>query len=544
MWSVIVSIGILAIDYAWNHWINPSPVKKPDNEFQLPTTEAGAVYPLIYGRCRIRQPVLVWCDTPVVESGLNDSDGNALFYQYGMSMHYVLGLPFLDGEQHIHNLWAGDARADQNNDIGNGSYGATTIHGLADLVGDGNVEDLPPSGRGESVHIQQNPNDATSIVVFGCAVEFLNGNSNQLLIESTTPFTPLTRLAQHMTETVPVAGQPFNSLYGTINPQYIGSYRGALSAFLFGHFGGLHCLVGQTPQVPAVSFEVSSYPKSTDYFYPSQGAYRKIGNDANPADVIYDVLTGIFGKLGLDPSLIDMESFQLAAYTLYTENHGYSRVIEDTRSGTDILQEILVQIAGSLYEDPTMGKFKLKLIRNDYDPTTVPVIDRSNCIQLTNFVSGGWSGLPNKLRLTYTNAQDDYRDGSVTAQNLANAVDQDGLIHEQAISMPGITNGTLALIVAERELAMRSRPTIAFTAIVDGSFWRARPGDVFKVNYSKPDIAGLMFRVMSVDLGTLTDGKIQLGLVQDPFYVWRNRPPVNTGFGGHPVDTSGLASGG
>lgn len=532
MWGILISIGILALDYGLHALFDQSTPPKPVNEFQLPQVNAGTPYPLIYGRCRLRQPVLEWCDEPIAV--LNTLKGPAV-YDYAMSMHLVLGLGFLDGEQHIYNMWAGDAK--MYTPIGSGgSYGATTIHGLSDLVGDGNVEDALPSGRGWQLGYQENPADNTSYVAVGGAVEFLNGNTSQLIVGDVWPYNALTRLGEHMTETVTVGGQPENSLFGTIDPQKIGSYRGVLSVFLFGHTGGLHWFVGTSPVAQSYNFEVGSYPASSAY--PSGGSYMKIGTDANPADVIYDVLTG-WGKLGIDPARIDLPSFGAAAYTLWTENHGYSRAIEGSRSGADIINEVLVQIAACTFEDPTTGKLGLKLIRNDYNPPDLPVIDASNCSELKNVTLSGWVGLPNKITVTFTDNTNDYNQGSATAQNMANAVGQDGIVTEQVLDFPGITNAATARDVAQRELATRSCPLMRFTAVCDRSRASLKQGDPVKVNWTDPDIAGGVFRVVAIDRGTVTDTAVTIDLVQDPYFVWNNRPPVLTGFGGH-GDVTGL----
>lgn len=526
MWGLIIGIGLLVTEEIINAFQDhPVIGPKAANEITLPTIADGAVYPLIWGRGRVRQSILAWCDTPV---RISRSTGAINFFDYYLSMHYVLGLGFLNGKQNIWNIWAGESEMVQV------QPGGSVATNLGDLVGDGNFEDAAPSHREVMVKLDSDPGQPDSQLLVNGMVEFLNGNTEQLIVDDIG--TALTRLGQHQTVAQTIGG---DSTFGTIDPRYAPSYRGLVSVFLCGPSAVGHWYTGTTGQAQAYSFEASSYP--TDASYPSQGLYGNYSGNANPADVIFDCLTG-WAKLGLSRDLIDMPSFQAAAYTLWTEDHGYSRIIEEARGAADIIQEILVQIAGVLYEDALTSKLVLKLIRNDYNPPDLPVIDKTNASDIT-VTCGGWVNLPNKIRVVYTDPINEYNDGSVTAQNLANAVGQ-GLVREQVLEMRGITKSTTAQSVAERELAARSSPLMTIKVTVDRSFIRLRPGDPVRVNWSKPDVSGLIFRVVSPDRGTLEDGRVILDLVQDPFYVWRNRPPVVTGFGGHTVDTSGLVSGG
>lgn len=511
MWLQLIEAGLLVGDFIYHRYFDQGPADQPlpIEEIQLPRNDPGAPIPLLYGTCRVKSPILTWARLE------NDVGGTPI-----ISAMFVLGVPFDGGGSSSVNrvlgMWGGEAKFAWTDGSGH-PYTQS---------GDGGPE-APITGvltdEGEGL------------------VETLNGKSTQIVINDGDTGGDLggapTWMGRVMTR-APFAGPTYT--YADIP-----DYRGYLSAFLFQIGAGSGWSINNGRNLPAYSFEVSSQISSFDASkWPAVGPAAVIGSDANPINVIYDLLTGHYGKLGLDPSYIDMVSFNAAADTLFREGNGYSRATDDAVSALDRINEILVQIDAAMYEDPTTGKLGIKLVRPDYDPTTIREITKANCVAIQNLAIGGWQGIANQLRLTFTNRADDYRDGSATASNQANAVGQDGLVRSVTLSMPGVTWQGLADQLAARELAARSRPLIKCTAVVDGSFWRIKPGDVVKLTWTAPDISGLVFRVASVDRGSLSDGRISLGLIQDVFWVWRNQPPVVTDFGGHLADTSGLASGG
>ncbi len=291
----------------------------------------------------------------------------------------------------------------------------------------------------------------------------------------------------------------------------------------FGSDYSIHWVHGTTAQLPSYSFECSSYP--------AVGLYgSQVGDEANPADVIYDLLTGTFGKLGLSTDLVDSVSFEAAARTLLDEAHGYSRAFDELRSASEYIADILKQIDAVLYEDPIDSKIKLKLIRADYVPADCLEINPENCQKIETPAAGGWTGRANKIRVTFPKRGSQYTDGSATAQNQANAVGQDGIVEEVVLDFRGVCTQALADTIAGRELAALSRPMFKCSAIVDRSFLRINPGDVVALTWPDWHISGMLMRVAGVTRGSLQSGAIKLDLIQDFFYTARR---VFVGGGDH-----------
>lgn len=470
-----------------------------DQEIQVPRIEPGLPVPMIFGRCRVRAPVLAWTDgaphkdTATIEpvTGPNTEVYRGLW----MRTFYVLGIPFAPGddianpvaENRVHRLYAGDLEApiDLSSLTGNGAFETPKIVTIDE-------EDASILGK----------------------LEFLNGGEAQLLVNGAAAVT-------YSGSMMLAAGTDADDIPG---------YRGVMSVGLFGAGGvGVGFDHGKVTSIPAYSFEASSYATND----PDLGTYAKVGFESNPINVLYALHTNPpgLGGLGVPKTDIDLPSWQAAQYTLRNEGHGYSRALDTAVDAAEAIRDIAAQIDAVLYEEPTTGKTVVKLIRNDYDPNTIPTITRKNCKALTGFALGGRENLINKVTVVYPNRDKDYNDDHETAQNVGSIRAGGGIVREEVVHMPGICTQALAKIVAARILTTFSRPLIKCRASgCSRELMRVRPGDVLKLTWTNPDMAGVVMRVVDVSDGTMEDGGINLDLVQDAYYVYRNQSPQHGGF--------------
>lgn len=499
-WQAIAYGSFLVANYVYHRWFAEEPPKpKPAGEIQIPRVDEGATYPLLYGRCRVRSPILAWHTRYPLAISVTYG------FNYRLDMFMLLGIPFKNVAARLHNIWVGDVKllwasyanggtADPT--IGIPPYSGTTFPGTHGFVALG-----PPH------------NQPGQMGAIGGLVQFYDGNAAQKHTEPADPWTANTVAGAHM-KFVPGNG---NRIPG---------YRGFLAVFHFAVAspdGANLWGMGDSPQVSPYSYEIASYPSDSDAF--------NVGVEANPAKVLYDLLTGEFGKLKFDSTRIDGISFSAAKQRLQEEGNGYSRAIEDAPDASQIVQEILQQIDGVLYEDPADGKIHIKLIRDDYDPAALIGVTTENCEEIQNLALGGFENVVNKVRLLFTDRSRDYIDGSAVAHNQAVAAGQDGEVRETLIRMPGVCTQALANELAARELAALSRPITKMRAIVDRTFYRVTPGDPVRVTWPEYGFDGRVFRVASVSRGTLASGQIALDLIEDFFYTWRD-----VLIPGHPVE--------
>lgn len=484
--------AFLAAKQAYHRWREDFLKKPPpEKEIQIPRTDAGAPVPIIYGRCRVRAPILAWHQDPFYDTA--SISGTVVRRELRMGMFYVLGTGFPHGDgisgpialNRLHTIYAGDHKGT----AGHAGIIPLTPRALSDLTGNG--------GNENPVHaFGINDTDGESIALGD--VEFLNGGPAQQLVNAgATTYTGSMMLNAGLTEAK------------------IASYRDFMCVGLLENFK--HGDNGGATSIPAYHAEASSYQTN----HAQLGTYSRIGpNDSNPVNAIYDLMI----RCGVSPSEIDMASFQAAQYTLHTEGHGYSRCIDSASDGESHIDAILRQIDASLYKDPYTRTWRLKLIRPDFNPNTIVHITKSNCWELQGYVAGNWADVPNAVSVLFEDRAKDYNDNTVEDKNQSLASAQrDPMI----IEYRGTCNEAQARNLAARERSARSRPIAKCRAICDRTLLRLMPGDPVKVTMAGYNVSGGIFRVANVEHGTLEDGKIAIDLIQDHFFVWRNATPVH-----------------
>lgn len=506
-WMLAVEGAILLGSFVYHRWIEDKPPPPKPATAALPQTAEGSAVPMIYGRCRVRAPVLAWAGN-WFPNPHNTDDGIAWF-TYTLSLLWVVGMPFYAGVVNLLGMWVGDAQL--------------TLFFRPDSTPGGLDPNYVAPGRsrwGTSAGFNLYGGDGRGGGVTG-EIEFFDGRQTQVIsdgINHNDATQDKSQIQGWMTGDIPTdPSNPSGFTRGDIDASLIPSYRNLALAFLY------TWTLGESPTVRSFSFEVKAL---------STGSSFDLGNslvdDADPAAVIYDLLCSPWGKLSLPTSKIDIPSFAAASATLFSESHGFSRAIESPDDALNIITDILHQIDAVMYEEPTTSQIKLRLIRADYDSSLLNLITPDNA-QLTSYSVQGWNEIYNQVRLTFTDrsVQFDqngvpstgYSDITIVAQNAANVVNQGGKLRAVDVKFQGCCDGTLAQKLASRELAAVSRPMVKATVTVNRSFYLARPGDVFKFTWPPLGINGMIMRVARVDLGQLHQGQIVMDLLRDIFDV-------------------------
>lgn len=490
---VAAALAWLAGDFLYNYFTTgDTPKPNPTREFQIPTTEAGSVYPLIYGRVKISAPILAWVGVPLATA--NTIPTNKWDFMYQLDMLFALGIPPENCQMALHQFWIGDQFAVLSQfspgfpDTGQGGIPSPLQLYEASVI---------------SFYAAGDPNGQK-----GGSIQLLDGRDTQTLVDGVG--SPTNYIGLKMIRN----GQAAANIPG---------YRGLASVFCFEVDSGpldsqrQGWRVGSTPTVDSLQMEVTCAFSSGDY---------PIGDDLNPVSVILDLLTGTRGKLGIPISRIDGSSFTAAQKVCQNEGNGYSRVFTDAQTAADMISGILAQIDGIMYEDPRDGQIHIRLIRADYSPNDCLRINPTNCESLDQFSTTNWTDVMNRVKVSYTNRANAYRTDTTTAFNQANAVGQGGEVREVVLAYPGCCIKDNADNIASRELQSRSRPLSKCRAIVNKTFQNVKPGDPVIVDWPVSNISSIVFRVVNATRDVLADGKVSLSLVQEYLYQWRHGRPL------------------
>lgn len=239
-----------------------------------------------------------------------------------------------------------------------------------------------------------------------------------------------------------------------------------------------------------------------------------VRGDANPAHIIYECLTNTDWGMGSPEAAIDKPAFESAALTLYAEAFGLSLLWTRQATIQEFVQEILDHIQAVLFVDPATGLLTLKLIRDDYNPDDLPVIDPDNA-DLSNFSRKLWGDIVNEIAVTWTNPENEQEE-TITVQDDASIATQGGVVSDSR-NYYGVRNADLAQRLAYRDLRSAGQPLASCEAEVDRTLWRLRPASVVKLTWPEYGLSEIVMRVTSIDYGRPGDMTIKLSLMEDVY---------------------------
>jgi len=451
-------------------------------DFNFPTATEGRQVPLVWGTIQITGPNVVWYGnlvtsaiTEKIKTGLFSSSRVTVGYRYSVGMQFALCRGPVD---QLRQIWVGDdilidATASPIVHDGTKSWSLPYFFGGDDVGGNG-------------------------------------GTWGTLLFKSGTD-----------TQTVSSYLGNFQTISAEAGPAYRGICYICPNASAW--------YVGNSASIKPWKFEIRRIPQAWGDFAlgePNFGyaptAYLTVNSaDANPVAVLYEILTDTDWGLSYDDTQIDIPKFWYALRQCHSEGNGFSMVLDQQMEVKDLIRLLLEQMDAVLYQDQETGLFTIDMIRPAADlidptPPAVLPIDASNLVMLSNFTRGSWENAPNQLLLEFFDRDDEYKQTYAGAQDMGSIRIQDANIRSQ-LAYPGVKDASLAAKLAWRELISMSYPLVKVTAKVDRSFWNAKPGQRVSLTDEDLGITTFGMRIASLNLGRLTEGVVELELVEDIF---------------------------
>lgn len=234
----------------------------------------------------------------------------------------------------------------------------------------------------------------------------------------------------------------------------------------------------------------------------------------NPAHIIYECMTNRLWGRGLPREVINEDSFAQAANTLVEENFGLCLKWARQDTVEAFVQVVLDHIGAVLYTSRQTGEMTLRLIRDDYTVSALPVLSfETGLLAITEDEVPMPDALVNEIIVDYV----DPRKGETKQTRVQNLslINSVGSIVSKTISYPGIPTAALANRVAQRDLKVHSTPLRRLRVELSRAGWAAVPGDVFVLSDTTRGIESLVVRVLKTS--DKQDSIIELTLVQDVF---------------------------
>jgi hypothetical protein len=445
-------------------------------DFRFPTATEGRAVPLIWGRAKIEGPNVIWYgalrNSPITEkvkTGLFSSETITKGYRYYLGLQMAICRGPVDKITRIEV----DDRAISNGRASTGTLSivANNLFG-GDEFGTGGMEGT---------------------------IFFYVGDASQ---------------AQNV------------YLDGIVGAANNPAYRGTCYVVWQGGY------IGNATSIQPWSFEIERVPDGLNMAAADPGTEIVNGQDANPLNVIYEIMTDTDWGLKIPSSEIDTTNFQTAASTVAGEGNGFSMVLDSEVEASEMINEVSRQIDGTVYFDRNAGLWKINLARDDYTPASLDLFDESNVIALKDFARQTWEETTNQVRLLFADQSDSWKETYALAQDMANVKIQGGNISAD-VNYPGVKNKTLANDLAWRDLRTLSFPLAKINFTVNREAYDKVPGDVFRFSWARLGISEVVFRVARLDYGQIEEGIISVYAVQDIFSAETGifGTPIGTGWG-------------
>lgn len=517
MWLTLAIWGVtLAASWAYNKWGREEP-KKPESRLlelagNLPRTDEGTPIPLVFGRVRVNRALVVWYSPPQ-----NVWADNPPRWRYAIDMLFVVGIPMKFGAPTFDGL--GNRTHSREPKLWNMYIGDQTEVWTTTAW-------VPVTHEREAVVVVDQGGPGAGGQIVG-SLHWYNGSPDQTLSNNLANFSvgpdPDTYLFPAVSDITEIANSmQFHEEDGTLIPGYRDQMLVSLTTAGNNYGAGIGGLtegfeIPESGSIPPFGFEVSTY--GADRY--SVAGFNGLGDDADPIEVIHEILESDWGKVGYPSAAIDAVSFQAASDVLCAEGNGYSRVHYDTEDAKQVIQGILKQMNAVMYEEPSNGKLTLKLVRPDYNPATIPQFGDGGAgiVECEDYAIGNYGDTYNEVHVTYTSRAVGYLPRIARAYDAGNSVQAvGGRKRVHTVDYPGCCTEELASALAGRDLAAMSRPLAKGRFVFDRRADGVRPGDVIRItSFAQHHIVNLVFRVMNMDRGDLFDGRITLDLIQDPF---------------------------
>jgi len=514
-------------------------------DFQFPTATEERFVPLLWGTVQITGPNVVWWGdliqqaiTEKVKTGLFSSSTITKGYRYFVGIQSALCRGTVD---QLLTVWIGDDEVISQTDIrsygvsnpgtgysrgdkltltsGTGTKAVVQVTKVAQSTGA--VVSVTRSTRGDYTVLPTSPSATTGGGGSGCTISFEKG--------------PITDgEAFGIYEPNLFGGEDLGSGGVTGRLQFFaGSPTQAVSDYL-----ALHQIIGANDRTPAYRGTCYVCPESEAMYVgtstsikPWKYEVQRIPNglalsgsgkvntyDANPMNVLYEILTDTDWGLAVDPAMIDTASFTTAAATLVTEGNGFSYIADSPREASELISLIEEQIDGVMFFNNLTAQFQIRLARADYTIGSIPSLDDSNIISFNSFSRGSWEDTTNFMRSEFNDRADNYKGTYGLAIDSANIRTQDGAIIVGTRTYPGVKDKNLANQLAWRDLRSLAVPMAKANLKVNATLYDLQPGQPVKVTNADLGLDETPMRIIRIDYGEMTDNTISLDLVEDIFY--------------------------
>lgn len=317
-------------------------------------------------------------------------------------------------------------------------------------------------------------------------------------------------------QVLPGAQGSLPSVKASIGTGLVSDMRGVVTVW---YDGLVSCM---NPYVKEWKFRVRRWSKGwwqNQVWYPEKALILMEDGKVkamNGAHIVYECCTNPLWGRGLPTNKLDENSFIYAANTLCAEGFGVCLAWYRKEDIDVFIQKICDLIGAVLYTDRETGLIVLRLVRDDYVVSELPLFTpETGLLDIREDDSGSADSAYNEVIGTGRSPVNN-QEFQVRAQNLA-AFQAQQSVSSLDQDYRGIPTKELLSRIVLRDLRANATGLKKFTVILDRRGWRIAPGAPFRIADPDRGIGEIVLRAGEIDDGKMLDGRIQIKTVQDVF---------------------------
>ena len=486
--SILISLAVTLLSAA----LAPKPkiTNAKAKDIEIPTPASGDDLPVYFGEVWEKNPKIAFYGNKdkdkirdKIKTGLFSSKKVTVGFYYYLDIHFILSNGPIES---VTEIRTGDRRTFSGN-----LTSSTTF-----------LIDKPSLFGGED----------SEGGVFGI-VDYMDGSSDQVLnpglVSSILSATGSNEVPGFRGLTSFVFRGVRGSGYSGTPWQSGSSFLGSASRTAQKRMKASFCWSANNSYFKATWFKVRN--RTIADWYPAKAA---IGNQMNPAHIIYAVINGNVWVGGIGGATINETSFIAAADTLYDEGLGLGFKWSSSISRKDFLADVCSHIQGNISTNPKTGEWEITLVRDDLVVEDLVELNEFNC-KVIEWSTRGLADTVNEVIVTYTRP-DNGKPDTISVSDTSNVIQQ-GRTVTQEIEYLGCHDPDLAAKLGYRDLALLSQPLDKVSIEANRVASSLTPGKAFVLNFPTIGFENKVFRVVQRSEGSIISGGIALDCIEDVF---------------------------
>lgn len=226
-------------------------------------------------------------------------------------------------------------------------------------------------------------------------------------------------------------------------------------------------------------------------------------NGVNPAAIILQLLL----DAGAPSASIDKPSFTAAAAFWKKKGYGLNIVFSSQKPLREHITQVLGTVGGWLVERAD-GTLSLRAPDPDVEPAAV--LGEGDFLEGSfSFKRAAWDTTWNDLSGKFTDAEQDFSERAVTANNAA-SIQLLGLRRKKSVDLTAFTDRAAAQRRIEELRDVESYPAASFSFDLPRDYAGVEQGQILEITHPRFGLSGVRVRVLEVVRGNLTENRLSI----------------------------------